>query len=93
MESKNVDDFKEHNICIVQEAFRNYKANENDKIIQFLHVTVLLITGILTKSSPKTLPSLLLLMALIFMPFAYDFFYLKDLYNADVNMQSFFMNK
>lgn len=90
MEQKDHEDLKKYNLDATQEAYKNYKANENSKIIQFFHVTVLIILAVLSKSCVGSLQALLTLMSLIFMPFAYGFFYLKDLYNADVNMNSFF---
>ena len=90
MDQKEHADLQKYYLNATQEAYKNYKANENSKIIQFLHITALIILAVLSKSCVGTLQALLTLMALVFMPFAYGFFYLKDLYNADVNMNSFF---
>lgn len=90
MDQKEHADLQKYNLNATQEAYKNYKANENSKIIQFLHITVLVILAVLSKSSVGTLQALLTLMGLVYMPFAYGFFYLKDFYNADVNMNSFF---
>ena len=74
------------NIEFVQEAYKNYKANENNKIIQFLHITVLIILGALSKCNRDDIFAIYLIIALLFMPVAYGFFYLSDFYNATVHV-------
>lgn len=76
----------DENINFVQNALQQYKQNENNKIIQFLHVTVLIILGILSKCNREDEFVVYIVIALLLMPFAYAFFYLSDLYGATVNV-------
>lgn len=77
---------RDKNIEFVQEAYKNYKANENNKIIQFLHITVLIILGALSKCNREDCFAIYLIISLLFMPLAYGFFYLSDFYNASVHV-------
>lgn len=74
------------NIEFVQEAYKNYKANENNKIVQFLHITVLIILGALSKCNRDDVFAIYLIIALLFMPVAYGFFYLFDFYGTTVHV-------
>ena len=74
------------NIEFVQEAYKNYKSNENNKIIQFLHIIILIILGALSKCNRDDIFAIYLIIALLFMPLAYGFFYLSDFYGTTVHV-------
>lgn len=84
----NFEQIKKDNIKFVREAFRDYKALENVKIIQIMHIYVLIIAGLFTRCDKGNLGAACLGIALLFMFFAYAFFYLADLHNYSTHVYS-----
>lgn len=74
------------NIEFAQETYKSYKTNENNKIIQFLHITVLIILGAFSKCNRDDCFAVYLIISLLFMPLAYGFFFLSDFYGTTVHV-------
>ena len=68
----------------VKDMSEEYKRNENVKILQIFHVTMLIIIGLISyKAKDGMLDAFLLLIAFLLTGFAYLFFYLADFYAAN----------
>lgn len=86
MEEKNVlrENLKHTSNMILQ-----YKANENNKIIQFFHITMVCIAALFSRDNINSFTLLSLALATTLMGISYAFFFLYDLNSYTVNLHEF----
>lgn len=93
-ENNNSSKFEQTLLDKTLEQMNKYKENENNKILQFFHVTILIITALLafTKGENINMQAYYLTISISFVTLAYFFLYLTDICNANTAIHYYINN-
>lgn len=81
------------NLNFTSDVLSKYKAIENNKIIQFFHMTMLVIVAILSRATLNNIAIISLVFSIIFMIFSYAFFFIYDRQSFTVRVHSYLDGK